>query len=251
MNEILGEHVFLAPLKSLNDPDEGRMLIQFPKDPGAAFKYFYGALTAAQRAAPNATSIAANRVKALVDSSYKVPTAVVECIRHEFGNRTRIACFTRQPTNYMMWANYAVLRINGWSKGHAGICIEYEVSEQWRQSHPFGPVVYSDDVPVYDPTSRDEPALARVFYAKSREWRAEEEWRISYVMQGDISDGALVGKASMLSLPTSVRGVIFGMHMPARVRDAIVRRLQKSAPHLKFKHVVHNPETFVRQLRDL
>src|SRR4051812_48797339 len=73
MNEILGEQVFLAPLKSLNDPDEGRMLIRFPRDPVAAFEFFYATLTPAQQAAPNANALAANRVKNLVDSGYQVP----------------------------------------------------------------------------------------------------------------------------------------------------------------------------------
>ncbi|WP_422843068.1 DUF2971 domain-containing protein [Acidovorax sp. M2(2025)] len=249
LSEIVTERVFLASMNSLNDPDEGRLRVEFKKDVAAIFSYFY-LQEVGNRGHASASKLAADRIAELVSNGYRLPEGVARILRAEFGRRIRIACFTTLPTNFLMWANYATLCVHGKKPGHTGICIEYAVSEQWR-SHPLGPVTYSDVVPVYDPTTRDESALVKTYYMKSPEWSGESEWRITYMITGELSSSGEADKHAMLSLPGSVRAVIFGMDTPERVREKIIRDVHKKAPHIKFKHMYQDRHLVSREIRDL
>lgn len=249
LSEILSEKVYLASMNSLNDPDEGRLRIEFKKDTSAIYSYFYSQ-EVEMRGHALASRLAADRVAELVSNGYRLPEGVARILRAEFGRRVRIACFTTLPTNFLMWANYATLCLHGKRPGHTGICIEYAVSEEWR-AHPFGPVMYSDVVPVYDPTSRDEGTLVKTYYMKSPEWSGEGEWRITYMVTGELQSDAEADRNAMLSLPGSVRAVIFGMDTPKNVREKIMRDVRRTAPHIQFRYLHQDRHLVGREIRNL
>lgn len=249
LSEILNEQVYLASMKSLNDPDEGRLRIEFKKDTSAIYSYFYSS-EIERLGHVRASRLAADRVAELVSTGYRLPVGVARIMRAEFGRRIRIACFTTLPTNFLMWANYATLCSHANNIGHAGICIEYAVSEDWRL-HPFGPVTYTDVVPVYDPTTRDESALVKTYYMKSPEWSGESEWRITYVITGELRNDADANRHAMLRLPQSVRAVIFGMNTPLNIREKIIRDVRRVAPHIQFRYLHQDQHLVAREIRNL
>lgn len=104
LSEILNEQVYLASMKSLNDPDEGRLRIEFKKDISAIYSYFYSS-EIERLGHARASRLAADRVAELVSTGYRLPEGVARIMRAEFGRRIRVACFTTLPTNFLMWEN--------------------------------------------------------------------------------------------------------------------------------------------------
>lgn len=248
--EILQEGVFLSALKDLNDPDEGRLLVRYFGSDDEILAFWRKAIREEQQLISDSDveEIAQANLQTVLAERYAAPVHVAHLLRHVMTHVCRVACFTTSPTNFSMWANYAKrFDANGNSTDHAGVCIEYRCHESWRGA-ALHPVVYSDEVPVVNLVGLDEEALAKVLYMKSREWRAEEEWRISSVLQATPPfEGNWQANAKM-KIEGAVAAVIFGLNSPQEMFDVFASRLKKARPDIALKRVVRNPLTWVREV---
>lgn len=251
--EILEEGIYLAALKELNDPDEGRFLIRFAQDNERIFEHWRSLLTRAhpRLSQEHIATLAHERLQSIVASEFSAPIHVVNYVRHCLEHVVRTACFTTQSVNYSMWANYArYLDLKSVALDHAGVCIEYQCDNGWRQL-TLHPVTYSDEIPVVDPMDRDEEKLVKVLYSKSREWRAEEEWRIAYLLNAlpPFKEGYAAN--AKIQLTGAVQSVIFGIHTLPCIVEQVRERVYAARPEIQFKKVVVNPLTYTRELTTL
>ena len=120
------------------------------------------------------------RVYSLLDDGIKK-------IRIGLGKQVGIECFTKSPTDVLMWSYYA--------EKHTGICVEYDFSKLFS-SLPNAflfPVYYSESRPLlnleslYNPVTKQVcndkvaeafPSLMWSWITKSLEWEREKEWRL-------------------------------------------------------------------------
>jgi hypothetical protein len=254
--EILDEGIYLAGLNELNDPDEGRFLPKFEGPESEILQYWRAHF---KRTWPKATTEAieteaAARTKHLLENDFVPPDSFIADLRYFVEHIVRIACFTTQPVNYSMWANYAKYVGADVSIGHAGICIEYECDEGWRHVN-FHPVEYSDVLPEINFLGSYEPDLVRSHYMKTPEWSAEEEWRILSVLQ--LSPQMLQAPPenltanSKIRILDGVRSVIFGLQTPKQIIEDVRDRVSVVKPHIRFKRVVRNLRTFNREIANI
>jgi Protein of unknown function (DUF2971) len=114
-----------------------------------------------------------------------------------------VACFTRNWNNELLWAHYA--------KNHTGFCVGFdeEALTSWGEVTGFGDVVYTKDVPVFNPFKQHKDDFARMaMFHKSLAWSYEEEYRL------------LFSKSGMVRLPgEAIREIIIGCRAPANLRE--------------------------------
>lgn len=250
--ELLDEAIYLAALRDLNDPDEGRFRINFGTNYDDVLGFWRQAIASTE---PNTTSAEVEeRSKILAQevaaSGYKVPNHVINYTRGVLEQIVRVACFTTQPTNYSMWANYAkYIDATGNSTDHAGICIEYLCDEGYRNT-TLHPVQYSDLVPEINVTNLSEEDLVRAIYSKSLEWQCESEWRITSVIAAKPPFPSNLAANSKIKLEGAVRSVIFGLKTHESVIQTFVSRLQPLKPNISFKRVIQDFSTFQRKVVD-
>ena len=251
--EVLGEAIYLAGMGELNDPDEGRFKITFGDCYKDVLSYWRGAIS---RHSP---ALSSDQVEAQARSNadetaafgYQPPDRVVDYTRSVLEKVVRVACFTTQPTNYSMWANYAkYFDDDGRAHDHAGVCIEYVCDEAWRTT-TLHPVEYSDEVPEVNVVAGIELDIVRAMYQKSREWRCEEEWRITSVIQSMPPFPANLTANSKIKIEGAVSAVIFGMKAPDYLIREIQARVAESKPDIRFRKVVRDARTFTRKVVDL
>lgn len=251
--EIIEEAVFLAGLKDLNDPDEGRFLIRLDGNRTEIMQYWREALKSTHPGL-SLTEIekeANSLTEKVIKSGNEIPEHVIQFTRYAIENVVRVACFTTQPVNYSMWTNYAkYIDPNIGPVEHGGICIEYNCDDAWRSGNPH-PVEYSDIVPEINVVKRDEHEITKAIYQKSREWRCEEEWRVMSIIQTIPPFPDNFTTNSKIKIENGVAGVIFGLNTPSVLIDTIRKMVSVAKPNISFKQVFRDPQTFNRQLRDL
>ena len=251
--EIVDEAIYLAGLKDLNDPDEGRFRIVFRGTSSELIEYWRTALksTRPEMSISDIEARAQANTDELLANGCQVPERVVTYTRHVFEHVLRVACFTTQPVNYLMWANYAPCvdeKIG--SIGHGGVCIEYRCDESWR-SAGLHPVEYTDAVPEINVVLRSEASLIKAMHTKAREWRAEAEWRVVQVLQAMPPFPEDLTLNSKIKLQNGVMSVIFGMNTPPELVSIIRSRVSTARPEIVFKQVVRDSMTFNRTLIEL
>lgn len=104
----------------------------------------------------------------------------------------KIACFTTEPTNVLMWAYYA--------EGQKGVCIEFDPSQDPLFFENLQQVKYKTQLPVI---GRNGSALDynNILVTKAIEWKHEKEWR---VIRNDLE-----GNLFPIN-PQAITSVIFG-----------------------------------------
>lgn len=251
--EIINESIFLAGLDDLNDPDEGRFLIQFEGSRREIYRYLLEALesTAGNTPIEGRKKIAKQRALEIVSGGMRPAADQVQELRQAIGKTFRVACFTTLPTNYSMWANYAKhVRDDSSSIDHAGICIEYRTDESWKTIN-LGPVIYSDEVPLVNPVVRNERDIVSVVYKKSLEWRCESEWRVFMHIDCLPPFPKNLAANSKIRIEGGVSGIVFGLKTPENLVQEISRRAREKHPKISLRRVVHDPLTYRRVLLDL
>jgi len=248
--EILEEAIFLAGLKDLNDPDEGRFLMKFEGERKEIYSFWKDAIQSIQGDLPilKINSQAAFNTERVLSDGGAVPENIVKHTRSVLENIVRIASFTTDPVNYSMWANYAKYYhpIDG-VIDHAGICIEYECDKNWLHLN-LHPVEYSDVLPILNPVSFSGEELVKTLYMKTREWRGEEEWRIMSVIQAYPPFSRNLTTNSKIKISGSITGVIFGIKTPDEVIKEIISKVSLEKPDILFKKIMLNPTTYKREL---
>ncbi len=245
--EILEEGIYLAGLKDLNDPNEGRFIFRFDGTEAEIFDYWLSTL---QNSYPHLDlklieSEASVRTKKVLDNNFGVPDEVVEYTRYVLGHVIRIACFTIHPTNNAMWAHYAKYSDQATKPiDHGGICIEYECDEGWRHAN-FHPVEYSDDIPVINVLTmhKEESKAVRAMYLKSPEWQYENEWRIAATLQCQPPFPENLTANSKIILENGVKSVIFGLNTPSDIIEVFKEKIIPLKPNMLFKQVKRDSQT--------
>ena len=250
--EILDEAIYLAGLDELNDPDEGRFTISFGTDYLKILEYWRMAI---KNICPELTeeqveTMAVSNTDEIANSGYKVADRVI-FKNSIFEQLIRVACFTTQPTNYSMWANYAKYSDpSGCDIGHAGICIEYQCDESWRNT-ALHPVEYTDVIPEINVVDRIESDLVKAMYMKAREWRGEEEWRITSTLNAKPPFSKNFANNSKIKMENAVASVIFGLKTPDSLIDKFRSRITHVKPNITFKKVAQDTRKYARKIIDL
>ncbi len=251
--EITEEGVYLAGLRELNDPDEGRFRITFGTDYNEILAYWQRAIAKTYPEMPFAEVFlqAQSNSDRLRLSNFEIDEGAIANTRVALEQLIRVACFTTQPTNYLMWANYAKhFDDDNMSIEHGGICIEYKCGEGWRSS-TLHPVKYDDSVPEICVVKQIESDLVQAIYSKSQEWRCEEEWRVTSVINSMPPFLENLTANSRVRFENAVVGIIFGMKTPDITVEKFMSFLQIKKPGLQFKRIVRDVRTFERKLVDL
>lgn len=251
--EIIEEAIYLAGLKDLNDPDEGRFLIKFEGSYAEIIEYWRKALQSSRSSLSNAETEdeAKSRTEEIIRLNYVLPDYTLQYTRYVLEHVLRVACFTTQPVNYSMWANYAkYVHPSDGEIAHGGICLEYYCDEAWRSGN-LHPVEYSDVVPEINVVKRDENELTKAVFIKSREWRCEEEWRIMSIIQSMPPFPDNLTANSRIRVENSVASVIFGLKTPMELIEEICERVSAAKPRIIFKQIVRDPKTFNREIHIL
>lgn len=251
--EIKEESIYLAGLKDLNDPDEGRFLVAFEGTREEIASYWKEALKSAESGASpgEAERLAYERTDEIFAAGRHIPKHVVEYTRHVIEHVLRVACFTTLPTNYSMWANYAKYYDgSSASVDHGGLCIEYTCDESWRSVN-LHPVVYSDEVPKINPVSRNEAELVKVVYSKTSEWRCEDEWRIFMIIHSMPPFPQNLTANSKVRIEGGVSGIIFGLKTPDHIVAEVSARVKQTGRPIALRRVVRDPTTYERVLSDV
>lgn len=99
---------------------------------------------------------------------------LLEGIKDQYRAISRVACFTQDANDLLMWSHYA--------NGHAGYCIHYDTE---KLIHKLGkckllPVLYSDDMcdATDNLTSRDWNLSLNPVLIKGTRWKYENEWKL-------------------------------------------------------------------------
>lgn len=251
--EILEEAIYLAGLHELNDPDEGRFKIIFPKSRREIHSYFKRTLAKQfeKLTEKEILEISKNYTNETISLGYRPPERAIKYTRSVIEKIVRVACFTTDPTNYLMWATYAKFhRENEKSIEHAGICIEYSCDESWR-STTLHPVKYSKDIPEINIIANDESEMIRAFYAKSPEWEAEAEWRVAYTIHAQPPFPENFTANSKIKLEGAVKAVIFGSRTPESIINKIQDRVLSKNSKIEFKKITSDILTLERKIISL
>ena len=134
-----------------------------------------------------------------------------------------------------MWSHY--------SQDHQGYCLEFEATDSTPVFGEAQEVKYAAELPVVDSfnTPKDKQ-IDLVFLTKYVGWSYEEEWRI---IDLEVGPGLHEYPAELL------RGVIFGLRMPAVDRAKIRAWVQKRGPVVRFFEAVKNDPHFAIEVRQI
>lgn len=235
--ELNESGIYLSGLDELNDPCEGRLKIEFSSEQEAII-YWMKALSKHYPKTDQITLLAEsiNRHR-LYKKSPDFALEGVYNLHKDIGRKyIRTACFTIDPTNMAMWANYAkfIDTKNHQSMDGGGLCIEYQFDDEIRKE-TFHPVFYTSDVPVFNPSTDDEKTLAKAFLTKSPEWTYEQEWRLISTLTPIDPQKPPLTCNSKLKFEGAIKRVIFGLKTPKKIIDHIINR---TAPNFTFHKVL-------------
>jgi len=137
--------------------------------------------------------------------------AGIDDIVRDLLNRGGVACFSEVNDEILMWSHY--------TNGHRGICLEFEkdlLDAEWSRFHGVRRVLYSDDLPAFDPTLPGIERTIRRILTKYSGWKYEKEWRAMNVPEKG------PGSANINFPPDSLTALIFG----CRTADSHKRLIQ-------------------------
>jgi hypothetical protein len=140
-------------------------------------------------------------------------------IEEEMKKRYRIYCLTTKSACPLMWAHYA--------DKHRGICLEFDVWQpdlcsaikvQYRETYPSFPLDNDDDISI--------------FYAKSADWRYEDEYRlISEEAAFAFHSETLKTHDGFYTMPPgALKSLIVGALVPSETRSQIKGMVAQLAP---------------------
>lgn len=122
-----------------------------------------------------------------------------------------VLCLTKKPDNLLMWAHY--------SKGHTGICLQFDHKEASKIYEKTDKVIYSTEYPKLNFAVDPENTWKKILFTKSVQWKYEEEWRL-IDLQG-------YGEKTLPS--DLIKGIIFGMKMLEENKIKIIKWYKNKA----------------------
>ena len=115
--------------------------------------------------------------------------------------RHRIASFSEDPANFLLWSHYA--------DGHKGIALEIEID---TDDPCLTQILYTDFYSVFNEDSDTTLNHPHVFNGKTPEWAYEKEWRI-------------ITTSEYYSLDTPCSRILLGSLTPPDRRETLRRIL--------------------------
>lgn len=114
-----------------------------------------------------------------------------------------VLCLSRRVDSTLMWSHY--------TDKHHGFALRFDgEADLFKEAQP---VIYTSTRPLIDPGSGDANDMARALLYKARDWRYEQESRITRISRPGLHPYP----------PKALRAVIFGMNMT----DADQQRIRK------------------------
>lgn len=151
------------------------------------------------------------------------------------GQRIGLCCLSKINNSILMWSHY--------SQDHRGYCLEFEATDTTPVFGAAQKVNYAADFPVVDffNTQKDKQ-VDLIFLTKYLGWAYEEEWRI---IDHQAGPGLHEYHADLL------KGVIFGLRMPASDRAKIRAWVQKRGHAVKFYEATQHDRQFAIEVREI
>lgn len=119
----------------------------------------------------------------------------------KYRERMAVYCLSARVDSVLMWSHYA--------RNHSGFAVEFSGSDPLIGEAQR--VKYLRDRPIMDPGSGDKHNMHVTLLTKARDWKYEQEWRITRI-----------GKPGLHKYnPKSLKSIIFGMAMNNRDRQRL------------------------------
>lgn len=139
-----------------------------------------------------------------------------------------VLCLSKTPFDILMWAYYA--------DSSKGICFEFDVLEDHELFSPILPVIYSEELPIYNHFVNNDRIVTDVILTKAKCWEHEEEVRV--LKSGD---EIRENKSQAFKFnPNALTKIIFGPKTPDDVvnqyKDLCGKR--NDFCHVKFSRIV-------------
>lgn len=133
-------------------------------------------------------------------------------------NRLRIACFSHQASNLMLWSHYA--------SGHKGVCLHFLPSLDIKTFGTLHDVDYKEKfepVNIIPGELLDDTSLEHLIYTKSKVWEMEQELRLF-----DFND-----KDKYYFKTESLKSIIFGFESPNSLKKEVLDICKQT----KYNHI--------------
>lgn len=151
------------------------------------------------------------------------------------GDRIGLYCLSKRRDSTLMWSHY--------SQDHRGYCLEFEATDSTPVFGGAQKVRYPSDFPVVDFfNTPNDTQVDLIFLTKYEGWRYEEEWRI---IDHENGPGLHKYPANLL------KGVIFGLRMPAADRAKIRAWVQSRGHAISFYEAVQDSRRFKIDVREV
>ncbi|RVT93390.1 DUF2971 domain-containing protein [Sphingomonas crocodyli] len=139
-----------------------------------------------------------------------------------------VYCLSARVDSVLMWSHYA--------KNHTGFAVRFDYSDTFIGEAQR--VRYVHKRPLIDPGSRDERNMYVVLLSKARDWKYEQEWRITRI-----------GRPGLHKFnPKALTGIVFGMAMPQLDRDRLRALCGEGGFEPKFYQAVDDARSFNVQI---
>ena len=145
----------------------------------------------------------------------RTPLDHIQRLSKKYLDAVRVTCFSRTPTNNLMWAHYA--------NNHKGVCYAFNFINQKppfkNEEIAWGGVIYSSYIPeikIYQDQTTEgmlPSLLSDVILTKSQEWSYEEEVRFFHTNDDNVIEYK----------PGTLKAIILGR----RVNDTDRTKIQK------------------------
>lgn len=133
-------------------------------------------------------------------------------------SKLRIACFSHQPSNLMLWSHYA--------SGHKGLCLHFLPSLDIQTFGTLHDVNYKEKFESVNFTPGEllsQESLKHLIYTKSKVWEMEQELRLF-----DFDD-----KDKRYFKIESLRSIVFGFESSASLKKEVFTLCNQP----KYKHI--------------
>lgn len=219
IDELSNNYIYFQGRQLLNDPfDCYPKLLQVPDDESQLRKFAEHLL---KLQGPNKSRqvIRSEARKHNLAHWKTVFEEQIEKVVDTFG----IACFSSQPSNLMLWANYA--------NCHKGLCLRFNVDLSPEFFRDLDFVNYQEELESlpYLPGDR----VKHLFYTKSTAWKMEQEYRLIQTP---------IGKHKFQ--PESLVGVIFGIDATKEFIFQVMDACGSKYPNLIFYKSHPSESTF-------
>lgn len=145
-------------------------------------------------------------------SSDNIKDLITESLE-PFLNQFGIACFSINPLNLPLWANY--------SNNSKGVCLQFNMDKDIDFFKNWRPVTYETDLKqtIFNPSTNGN-GIMDVFYTKLKLWDNEYEIRLVKQKRGEIK-----------FKKESLANVILGYNIEPNYKDKIIKTVKKNYGH--------------------